>query len=171
MKIGILTFHFGYNYGALMQCYALQQYLSSCGHNVKIINYTPSNIKSKQYWMEIVSKSISISKIRKIIKKIRYAPNQKKSFNFFRYKYLNITELYNYEKLSNISNEFDAIIVGSDQIWNPSQHKLGSYFLAHLIKFKGKRISYAPCCAFNKVEIGNRSLLKIALKKNNIRLI
>ena len=29
-KIGILTFHRAYNYGAVLQCYALQQYRHSC---------------------------------------------------------------------------------------------------------------------------------------------
>lgn len=27
MKIGILTFHDAHNYGAMLQCYALQQFL------------------------------------------------------------------------------------------------------------------------------------------------
>lgn len=41
MKIGILTFHWSDNYGAVLQCYALQEYLKSQGHEVEIINYTP----------------------------------------------------------------------------------------------------------------------------------
>ena len=44
MKIGILTFHWATNYGAVLQCYALQTYLESLGHEVTIINYKP-----KQY--------------------------------------------------------------------------------------------------------------------------
>jgi len=163
MKIGILTFHFGYNYGGIMQSYALQQYLSSCGYDVRIIDYTPQNIKQKPYWRQLISRNISISKIHKIIKKIQYGPKQKEAINLFRKKYFNLTEVFSYEKLTHISYEFDAIIVGSDQIWNPSQHKLGSYFLSHLNYFNGRRISYAPCCAFNKVETKNKSRLISAL--------
>ena len=44
MKIGILTFHWATNYGAVLQCYALQTYLESLGHDVRVINYKP-----KQY--------------------------------------------------------------------------------------------------------------------------
>lgn len=44
MKIGILTYHYAHNYGAVLQCYALQEYLSSLGHTVKIIGYENSNI-------------------------------------------------------------------------------------------------------------------------------
>lgn len=41
MKIGILTFHWATNYGAILQAYALQNYLKDRGHNVEIINYKP----------------------------------------------------------------------------------------------------------------------------------
>ena len=41
MKIGILTFHWATNYGAVLQCYALQEYLRDQGHVVEIINYKP----------------------------------------------------------------------------------------------------------------------------------
>ena len=41
MKIGILTFHWATNYGAVLQCYALQSFLDAKGHDVKIINYKP----------------------------------------------------------------------------------------------------------------------------------
>lgn len=43
MKIGILTFHWATNYGAVLQSYALQEYLSAHGHEVCIINYKPKN--------------------------------------------------------------------------------------------------------------------------------
>lgn len=36
MKIGILTFHWSDNYGAVLQCYALQEYLKS---NLLVKNY------------------------------------------------------------------------------------------------------------------------------------
>ena len=39
-KIGILTFHFAHNYGALLQAYALKQYIAE-KNRVEIINYVP----------------------------------------------------------------------------------------------------------------------------------
>ena len=41
MKIGIITFHWATNYGAILQAYALQNYLIEFGHDVEIINYRP----------------------------------------------------------------------------------------------------------------------------------
>jgi len=41
MRIGILTFHCAHNYGAMLQCYALQEYLVAQGHEVSVVDYRP----------------------------------------------------------------------------------------------------------------------------------
>lgn len=41
MKIATITCHNVYNYGASLQAYALQRYLSQEGHDVEIIDYKP----------------------------------------------------------------------------------------------------------------------------------
>lgn len=51
-KIGILTFHRAYNYGAVLQCYALQQYLKKQGADVYVIDY-------KQAWIDGCFKAFS----------------------------------------------------------------------------------------------------------------
>ena len=42
MNISILTFQFAHNYGALLQAYALKEYLASLGHCVRIAPYFPA---------------------------------------------------------------------------------------------------------------------------------
>ena len=42
-NIGIITFHCSYNYGSVLQAYALQKYLINSGYNVKIIDYRSKN--------------------------------------------------------------------------------------------------------------------------------
>ena len=61
-KIGILTFHRAYNYGAVLQCYAVQQSIQNIseGVDVCIIDYRCNRIES---WFH--SKSIS-SKLKNI---------------------------------------------------------------------------------------------------------
>ena len=49
MKIGILTFHWATNYGAVLQCYALQAYLEQLGHNVRVIDYKPLKYDESLY--------------------------------------------------------------------------------------------------------------------------
>ena len=43
MKIGIMTFHWAVNYGAVLQAYALQTYLRNLGHEAYMIDYKPGN--------------------------------------------------------------------------------------------------------------------------------
>ena len=45
MKIKISTFHCSYNYGAVLQSYALMRVLEKMGHDVSFLNYIPSNRK------------------------------------------------------------------------------------------------------------------------------
>ena len=47
MKIGILTFHRSNNYGAVLQAYALQNYLLEYGLDVEIIDYRPNPPKDQ----------------------------------------------------------------------------------------------------------------------------
>jgi len=41
MKVGILTFQFAYNYGAVLQCFGLQRALEELGVDVEVIHYRP----------------------------------------------------------------------------------------------------------------------------------
>ena len=45
MKVGILTWYFGANYGAKAQAYALQQTILKLGYEVCMINYKPEVYK------------------------------------------------------------------------------------------------------------------------------
>ena len=42
MKVGILTFHFAVNYGAVLQAYALQSILRSRNIDTYLVDYDPS---------------------------------------------------------------------------------------------------------------------------------
>ena len=93
MHIGILTFYFADNYGAVLQCYALQKYIQSKGHDVYVIPYKPF----KMIPMKARVRSFFFHNV------------QEKKFINFRERYLNIKKL----------KKYDLVIVGSDQVWNP----------------------------------------------------
>lgn len=143
MKVGILTFHWATNYGAVLQCYALQEYLESLGHKVKVINYKPRQYNDNVY---------TFLRFRKFLNLPEYINNRKKeaALHKFRCKYLNQTErVYQCKDISLIASQFDVIVAGSDQVVNPSFLLSGegrgivtpTYFLG--FPFKGKRIGYA----------------------------
>ena len=120
MKIGILTFHCAHNYGAVLQCYATQEFLRSKGHDVEIINYRPKYLL-QPYLLFNIRRIISrnpILMLKKVIKEIltfhiRY--KRWKGFEKFINNRLILSECV--EKTS-IQSKYDIYIVGSDQIWN-----------------------------------------------------
>ena len=143
MKIGILTFHWATNYGAVLQCYALQEYLKSLGHDVEIINYKPHLFDDNVF---------TFLRFRKFLHIGDYLNNCKKeaALNGFRSSHLHQTErIYACKDMAYIANRYDAIVSGSDQVVNPSFLLNGegkgivspTYFLG--FPFDGKRIGYA----------------------------
>lgn len=143
MNIGILTFHWATNYGAVLQTYALQSYLTSIGHNVKIINYKPRKFDKSFFRFLWYREFIHLS---------NYIKTQKteNALKVFRDNYLNQTNRINTcSHISEMAFQFDMIISGSDQVANPAFLMNGegngtispAYFLG--FSYEGKRIGYA----------------------------
>lgn len=116
MKIYTITCSNAYNYGAVLQAYALQKYLSEKGNNVEIINYYPPFLRK-------ITKKYRNNYILKIVRWILYAPDYRKSryvFDNFKNKYLKTTKpVRNLDELNNVVDKKALFIAGSDQIWNP----------------------------------------------------
>lgn len=120
MRIGILTFHCAYNFGAVLQCYALKEYLSFLGHETYVINYSPSYLatkKAKYRFRNIISRHPIIN-IKKQIKILIYRRMFNK-YQSFENRYLHLTKcISESDRLDEITHDLDFIIIGSDQIWN-----------------------------------------------------
>lgn len=119
MKIGILTYQYAMNYGALLQAYALKSYLESLKHEVEILNYDTSYLYNQQRSL----KSKIISRAWSVVRNGLGGRKKNKKFELFRNDFLKLKSpvltsgacLKEYLK----NKEFDAFIVGSDQVWNP----------------------------------------------------
>lgn len=143
MKIGILTFHRAHNYGAVLQCYALIQYLKSFGHNVYVIDYSSEYVQScyKLIDFQRIKSKNPIKLISKLIKEIRLYPIRKsraEKFDAYVDKYFQLLSL-------SCIDDLDVIIVGSDQVWNTRlTHGFDKYYWGNFIRNKNIRlISYA----------------------------
>lgn len=128
MNIGILTFQFAHNYGAMLQCYALKSFLEKQGQNVTVINYWPIKIASYYSlnpWYAL--KRHDIAALTGNI--IRW--KQAEKFYTFQKDYLKLKR-----KVNTVDDNYvaglDAVIVGSDQVWNSDiVPDLGEYLLAN----------------------------------------
>lgn len=164
MKIGILTFHWATNYGAVLQTYATQRYLESKGHQVSVINYKP-HIHDDNI--------INFILYRKFLKIRSYLILRKKedALTHFRNTYLHLTpRFFLYKDISEFINDYDVIISGSDQVLNPSFLNNGekrrehcpAYFLN--FPFAGKRIGYAVSFGCSQYPIQSLTVAKEDIK-------
>lgn len=133
-KTGILTFHWAANYGAVLQAYALQTYLSRAGHDAEIIDYRPGRVLLIQHIVHFGD----LAHGRKERALRRFRENLKLSPKTVRWS----------RDLKAVLSRYDHVIAGSDQVWNES-FTLGaegkptlSYFF-HGCPPGTKRISYA----------------------------
>ena len=140
-KVGILTFHWSDNYGAVLQAYALQSFVNNLGVNSEIIDYLPPR---KSLAQRIISRSL-----KKQIEKI-FLFRKHILFQDFRKSYLNLSK-ESFTSINALDNEFLAqytdVIVGSDQVWNPTFHSaVKDFFEVYMLHHSENRntIAYAP---------------------------
>lgn len=154
MKIGIITFNSAHNYGAVLQAWALQEYLRGEGHQVEIINYrlpATDNLYRLYKPRRTFKKHAKLNKavhLLQYLKKMKTDPKKVRKYRQFERfinHTLNTTEpITRYSDLNKANFNYDVMIAGSDQIWNGGLTKgvNPAYFLA-FGSDKIKRISYA----------------------------
>lgn len=124
MRILTITCHRPYNYGAVLQTYALQHYLESQGVETAVIDYNPDYQKNKHKG----------NFIKSLIWKLYRLPDfivAKRVFGDFLDNYIRLTRQYkSLEELTKKPPKADGMIAGSDQIWNYSFHQDGTYYLS-----------------------------------------
>lgn len=148
MKIATITVQNAYNFGAMLQTYALHEKLKSMGHECEIVNYMSDSIKSHYgIYKESDSVIFNIKQtgkniVKKIIKRKQY-----KRFDDFKDNYMTLTNpVLSKTDLIKLNKKFEGFICGSDQIWNPdimSKRDFYAFFL-QFVSDKNKKISYAP---------------------------
>lgn len=169
-KIGILTYCFGSNYGGTLQCFGLYNTLKKMGYDVKIINYIPNrmySLKGKYINGSGIRKNIirNLFNLKIILKKLKiklkYVNKILIKFELFRKKNLILTEKDNSIERIIARNNFDYIIVGSDQVWNETS----KFFLNEVNNSKIQKISYAACSGTEFYNLKDEKYLQEALKK------
>lgn len=177
MKIGILTFHFAHNYGAMLQAYALSTKLRNMGYDAEIIDYRLpyiyyylERLDFKGFYKRYRRKNNVVISLLKAIKNYRKHIN--KPAKWYRFE----SFLSNYlKKTSRIENEmeissldFDAIVCGSDQIWNNIlTGQLVPLYFCDGIKSDCIKISYAASNGNEKVEEADWAFFKKYVKNFN----
>lgn len=158
-RIGIITFHASHNYGSMLQAYALSVALKELGHDVEVINFRSLAqkmvyIKPHKYW------DISNIKSRLLFPILFFRTLKKwKKYESFMKSEMPLSEEINYfEDIRRLilEKEYDAVITGSDQIWNIN---CTDFNIGYLLPFTipCKKIAYAP--SVGHLQLTNADLL------------
>ncbi|NEO36142.1 MAG: polysaccharide pyruvyl transferase family protein [Moorea sp. SIOASIH] len=152
MKVGIITIHHTSNYGAVLQAFALSQFIRSQGHEVEIIDYQPQ-AANEFYWkaMRFLNRSglLGMPRFDQASFK-RYWKYIKFQKFFKKYLPLSKTKFSDRNSLKQHAHQYDLVIAGSDQIWcldNPFRGFDPSFFLDFIASDTGcVKASYAASC-------------------------
>lgn len=130
-KIGILTFAKGDNYGAVLQAYALAEVLRRMGYCVEFFHLTWTTWKQDLY---------------------AFITPLSRRIDSFRSKFIGsfTKECHTKEDLAMAAEGLDCVIVGSDQIWNPSitTHRALRYW-GDFLPEGVRRFSYAASFGYD----------------------
>jgi hypothetical protein len=134
-RVGILTFHYANNYGAVLQAYGLSQAIAAMGHSVEIIDYRPlAARRAYGRWPRDPRKVVPSAVLRW------------RSYRFRRcYLPLSQRPYLAPEELRIYPPKVEFVICGSDQVWNTASYRGfdPTFFLQFLDGALTRRVSYA----------------------------
>ena len=137
-KVGILTFHYSDNYGAVLQAYALRERINRIpGYECDIINYIPEKYTYSLYQNNMEMRNALIVK--------------RELFDAFLREYCNVKE----PVISDLQGtDYDVYVVGSDQVWRPSMNLCLEDMYLKFAKNESihKRIAYSASFGIDKWE-------------------
>lgn len=165
MKIGIYTQPLRYNYGGLLQAWALQTVLRRLGHDV--VTFNPDQYKHIVWTRKplVYAKRIALRLLGNPIE-IRKEVRENREHDL-KMQYLkpfidsNIkTKTFRYTKELS-SKDYDTLIVGSDQVWRPIYNRsfgttIGNAFLDFATEWKVRRIAYAASFGTDEWEFSEK---------------
>lgn len=159
MRIGIFTQPIHTNYGGILQAFALQTVLEQRGHKVTVIKLslfrplltfkTPFSLIKRGIKKYIMKKKCRIFEERYFNKS--YLITGFYTLNFIN-KYIHLID---FNKIT--PNMFDAIVVGSDQVWRPKfNYPIERSFLDFTTNWNITRIAYAASFGTDEWEFTNK---------------
>lgn len=167
MKIAILTLPFRTNYGQILQGYALQTVLSRMGYEVEMLDdpyftwdyyFRYPLMCVKRTFEKFISgkKDVEIF-VPEHVRIKQYTQN-------FIDKHIHRRVVRRWD--SRLTSEFDAFVVGSDQVWRPkyfisnNRPDIGLAFLSFTAEKDVKRISYAASFGTDECEYTSEQLVE-----------
>ena len=143
MKIAQLTLTGYYNYGNILQKYALHNVLKNYADEVDVLWAEEDNFLPETWEWNWRQKLIDMFNSTEERRKFTFDLIRQSKLKSFTEKYISVR--YDIESLENISDDYDYFVIGSDQVWNPAWYHSNFPYEERFLLFtaKKKRIAYA----------------------------
>ena len=174
-KVAILTQPLHTNFGGTLQAYALQNVLMEIGCEVETINYRKADNTNFRKMLSLLKNFLKKQRENYPFFKVEQLVREKNHSKFIKnnislsVEINDSEELYNYIK----SNNFNNIIIGSDQVWRKSYSPNINDFFFEFIEHDKEicKITYAASFGLNHWEYSTKEteyLKKLICNINNI---
>lgn len=155
-KVLLATVYYQPNYGSVLQAYATQYIFEKLGYetltiNCNIINKRVKKRKILYYLKNIIHKDIFLGQVKRYSIKWRklidasfrlHMSDRDKAFQEFRKEKIHLSKAVPLDKIFMLCEKnVDAVIVGSDQLWLPS-NITADFFTLNYVPENIKKISY-----------------------------
>ncbi|MDD4760517.1 MAG: polysaccharide pyruvyl transferase family protein [Bacteroidaceae bacterium] len=165
-KVGLAVVTYKDNFGSALQTYATQETIQSLGFDAEcicadgIMGIIESRKKrfylKRAYHPEEFKYLVSytMSRLKKNRNNNAYASNMQirhKKYVDFNEKYLRMSRnVHSMQELTELCFGYSAVVVGSDQLWRPS-NIAGGYFTLEAVPDKVKKIAYSTSFGVKKL--------------------
>ena len=129
-KVGILTLHYGINYGGVLQTYATKETLKQLGYDPVILDRLP-NTFSRKY---------------PLTRKYAHPFTQRAFYQFRKYELQPISRpIFTSDELTALLKEdYYGIVIGSDQVWRKEVFSVdGDYYMIHQQDLPIRKVAYS----------------------------
>ena len=180
MKVALAINYDYHDYGGMLQAFATQRFLSKNGIDSDAINF--DNIKadiSKRKWRYFLSNIFDLSIVKEksklIEKKLKQKSNEKlrkgmserdAAFDEFCKSHFKVSRAFtSWTDMTEASRkEYDAVVVGSDQLWLPS-NVMADYYTLNWVPKDVKKIAYATSFGIGSIPAKYKKVYSDYLRK------
>lgn len=160
MRVAVVTLPLHTNYGGLLQAYALRTAIGSLGHDASVLDLwekmpVPKGIQAPfKYAGRAFRRLLKGNDGPEVFREKRYArelPVLSANLSPFIGNYINPRIIGSYQDIK--EGEYDAFVVGSDQVWRPRYfNPIEDAYLAFTSGWDVRRVAYAASFGTDELE-------------------
>lgn len=167
-KIGLVTFHTPLNYGAVLQAYALQNFLNENGFENEIIDYRSRYIE-KCYKPFFISNGKVLNSIARGILFGGLIKKRKRKFRKFVNERLQMSStLYSCDDIRKVEDSYRYFITGSDQVWSPIS---AGFDITYFLPFTNEKKKYSYAASIGCTQLSEEENREIKERIKEFRII